>query len=685
MLMIVHADLHLDLGGFVFDDNIEVIEKKHGLPIKYNIKTQKTYNLTKDELQTIIDELADSQKAFVDEMQTFLSETMGDKGNEVSLAMYDIKLFKEKNYFPLKTAKYYREFDPEKKGLPSFKNSGFTKKLTPGANNPVILSNFLDVWSNHVNEMSTYHAFVLPLEDFMRVFNYTERDGGYDSVRAKIVSAYGKAAAEYVENLMTDLNGGARSDYYTGLFSKTFTLFKKSATYLSASVTIQQPSSIARAFAYIDPKYFATNPKTANLTAEWEEMKKYAPVAIIKEMGSFDIGVGRQSAKWITARDYDGFKEKASALVKDADYRDDVLSILPATADKIAWVYIWEAAKKKAATEQKLDGEALLIAAGKIATEAIVNTQVYDSVLTRSGIMRSKDSFTKMLTAFMAEPITTLNMGINGFIQSRRGKPKLAAKMFASVAVANVLNSILVSIVKAARDDDEDQTYGEKYLESLTGEVLDGTNILTYLPYIKDAWSLLQGYSVDRPDMTLLDRLVDGITALSSDNKTWGEKARRLAEDLSALFGIPVKNVLRDIDGLFNVTKGIIDPPDETDGAGEAMLEGLRSASPKGWYKAKKEEKKNPLIQACEDEDFTTVKALIRDEIASAEEDGKTESEAKSALRSRMTSYYKPLYIEANEARDAAEMARIRKILARSGLYGKADDVIATTKNWLKK
>ena len=679
------ADLHLDIGGFVFDDSIEVIEKKHGVTLKYNVKTQQPYALTKSELDTIINELADSQKAFVDEMQTYLSETMGDKGNEVSLAMYDIKLFKEKNYFPLKTAKYYREFDPEKKGLPSFKNSGFTKKLTPGANNPVILSNFLDVWSNHVNEMSTYHAFVLPLEDFMRVFNYTDRDGGFESVRAKIVSAYGKSAAEYVENLMTDLNGGARSDYYTGLFSKTFTLFKKSATYLSASVTIQQPSSIARAFAYIDPKYFATNPKTANLSAEWEEMKKYAPVAIIKEMGSFDIGVGRQSAKWITAREYDSFKEKASALVKDADYRDDVLSILPATADKIAWVYIWEAAKKKAATEQKVDGEALLIAAGKIATEAIVNTQVYDSVLTRSGIMRSKDSFTKMLTAFMAEPITTLNMGINGFIQSRRGKPKLAAKMFASVAVANVLNSILVSIVKAARDDDEDQTYGEKYLESLTGEVLDGTNILTYLPYIKDAWSLFQGYSVDRPDMTLLDRLIDGITALSSDNKTWVEKARRLAEDLSALFGIPVKNVLRDIDAIFNVTKGIIDPPEETDGAGEAILEGLRSASPKGWYKAKKEEKKNPLIQACEDEDFTTAKAIIRDEIANAKEDGKTESEAKSAIRSRMTSYYKPLYIEANEARDAAEMARIRKILARSGLYGKADDVIATTKNWLKK
>jgi hypothetical protein len=205
------------------------------------------------------------------------------------------------------------------------------------------------------------------------------------------------------------------------------------------------------------------------------------------------------------------------------------------------------------------------------------------------------------------------------------------------------------------------------------------------MPYIKDLWSYVQGYSVDRADLTIFEKLIDSLNGLWSDTKSGWEKVRALAESISAIFGLPVRNVLRDAEALFNVTKGIIDPPDETDGAGEAMLEGLRSASPKGWYKAKKEEKKNPLIQACEDEDFTTVKALIRDEIASAEEDGKTESEAKSALRSRMTSYYKPLYIEANEARDAAEMARIRKILARSGLYGKADDVIATTKNWLKK
>ena len=679
------ADLHLDIGGFVFDDNIEVIEKKHGVPVKYNMKTQQTYNLTKSELDTIIGELGDGQKAFVDEMQTFLSETMGDKGNEVSLAMYDIKLFNEENYFPLKTAKYYIGFDAEKKGLPNLKNSGFSKKLTPNANNPIVLSNFLDVWGNHVNEMSTYHAFVLPLEDFMRVFNYTERDGGYDSVRAKIVSTYGKAAAEYIENLMTDLNGGARSDYYTGFFGKPLALFKKSATFLSLSVIIQQPSSIARAFAYIDPKYFATNPETKNYKSEWEVLKKYAPVAIIKEMGSFDIGIGRQSTKWITAREYNGFKEKAGAIVKDSDYRDDVLSKGPAIADMVSWVYIWEAAKNKVATEQNLEGEALLEAAGKVFTETIVRTQVYDSVLSKSGIMRSKSDFAKLLTAFMAEPITTLNLTFSGLMKGIRGDRKAMAKCFASAGVATILNAILVSLVYAARDDDEDENYDEKYLESLTTEVLEGVNILTYMPYIKDLWSYVQGYSVDRADLTVFEKLIDSLNGLFSDTKSGWAKARALTESVSTIFGLPVRNVLRDAEALFNVTKGIIEPPEETDGAGAAAIKGLRSASPKimkNVYKLpEKKPTRSPIIEATESEDFSSIKDIIRDEM----ESGKTESEAKSALRSRMTSYYKPLYVEAYASGDTAEMARIRKILARSGLYGKTDDVIETAKNWLKK
>jgi hypothetical protein len=61
-----------------------------------------------------------------------------------------------------------------------------------------------------------------------------------------------------------------------------------------------------------------------------------------------------------------------------------------------------------------------------------------------------------------------------------------------------------------------------------------------------------------------------------------------------------------------------------------------------------------------------------------------TEKEAKSSLRSSMTSYWKPLYKEAYQKGDANEMQRIRYILFNSGLYGNGNEVVKTVQNWLK-
>jgi hypothetical protein len=132
----------------------------------------------------------------------------------------------------------------------------------------------------------------------------------------------------------------------------------------------------------------------------WAEVKKYAPVAVIKEMGYFDTGVGRSTVEWL----------KGNQTLKDK--MDDVLSKAPAIADELAWTHIWEAVKReiKATTNLKWGSEEFLKRAGERFTEVITNTQVYDSVLSRSGMMRSKDTGMKMATAFMAEPTTTVNM-----------------------------------------------------------------------------------------------------------------------------------------------------------------------------------------------------------------------------------------------------------------------------------
>ena len=367
------ADAHLDKGGFVFDSSIEVVKRsKLGIPVKYRVNTAHAHALSRDTLMEICKTLTDEQVKFVDEMQDYLSTVMGEKGNEVSLKMYGVKLFKEKFYFPLKSAKQFMYEQYEVAGDRKIKNSGFSKDTTPHASNPVILNNFTDVWATHVNDMAMYHAFVLPMEDFERVFNYktpTSDTMPTESVKGYLQDAYGVHPEQYIKQLMTDLNGGARIDPTAGIINKGIALFKKSAVFASLSVVIQQPSAIARAMAYIDAKYFVGKPGLK----DWDEVKKYAPVAIIKEMGYFDTNMGKSTVEFIKAKEYTGVKSKMKALVTDRQYRDEILSKAPSVADELAWCQIWNAVKKEIAETKKLQGEELLQAAGKRFTEVIVN------------------------------------------------------------------------------------------------------------------------------------------------------------------------------------------------------------------------------------------------------------------------------------------------------------------------
>ena len=570
-----HALDHLERGGIVFDETTEVtIKTKLGIPLTFNPMEATAYNISPDTLAKITGKLTKEQKAFVDEMQDYLSTTMGAKGNEVSLEMYGVKLFKEKFYFPLKSAtQFMAKAKEQQKGEVKIKNSGFSKETVRKANNPIVLTPFMDVWANHVNEMSMYHAFVLPMEDFYRVFNYktpTSDTMPTESVEMYIQNAYGKGATAYIEQLLRDLNGGARSDPTAGFINKMMGLFKKGAVFASASVVIQQPSAIARALALVDSKYFVGKKMDSKKHAElWAEVKKYAPVAIIKEMGYFDTNMGKSTADFIKAKEYGSWRDKMTALVKDGGYRDEVLSKAPAVADELAWCQIWEAVKRETMDKTSLrpGSEEFMLKAGERFTEVIVNTQVYDSVLSRSANMRSKDTGMKMATAFLAEPTTSINMIADALIQGKRGNVKYARSAIGAVIASQILNAILVSFVYAGRDDDEDETYWEKYLGSLTAEIKDSFNLFGYIPFVKDVVSIVQGYDVERSDISVISDLWKAWEQLSSDNLSVYRKVENFAGSIAQMFGLPVRNIMRDARGLYQTVESFMNGQ-HTTGAG---------------------------------------------------------------------------------------------------------------------
>ena len=554
---------HLKYGGIVFDPNTDVVKTtKHGIKVTYDLNDATAYNINDETLGDIISNLTDEQKAFADEMQDYLSTVMGSKGNEVSMEMYGIRLFREQNYFPLKSAQQFMEKARDQaKGEVKIKNSGFSKETAPKAKNPIVLSGFMDVWASHVNDMSMYHAFVLPMEDFYRIYNYktpsNNENQATEGVNQYIENAYGRAATAYIDQLLKDLNGGARTDPRADFVNKMMGKFKKGAVFASASVVIQQPSAIARATALVDAKYFI-GPKidSKRHKALWEEVKQYAPVAIIKEMGYFDTNMGKSTEDFITGREYSGIHEKAKAMVSDSNYRDEVLSRAPALADEIAWCGIWEAVKRE--TKEKHPGldtnaEPFLKLCGDRFTEVITKTQVYDSVLSRSALMRSKDTGAKMVTAFMAEPTTSLNMIVDALVQGKRGNVRYCRTAIGSVIAAQILNSILVSFVYAARDDDDDETYLEKYIGSVSGAILDGLNPLTYIPFIKDIVSVVKGYDVERADMSIVSDIMQAWENLSKDTVTPYRKVEGFAGSIANLFGLPVKNIMRDARSIYQV------------------------------------------------------------------------------------------------------------------------------------
>ena len=588
---------HLLQGGITLSANTQrEVKGPLGWTRGVKLNDATAYALTTETLQAIADSLTEDQRDFAREMQQYLSTVMGAKGNEVSMALYGIKKFNERNYWPIKSSGRFSEVvrNSQEQVGNKLKNKGMTKATVEHANNPIEISGFIDTWGNHVSDMSMYHAFTLPMEDFYRVYNWHQTGDGMGQqsvgIRQLIEQTHGKGAVSYIDTFMKDLNGGIKADPRADVTRKMLSSFKKAAVTASLSVAIQQPSAVGRAFAYIEANYF-TGGKVEGVKGvkeTWEQMKKYAPgVVVIKDMGRFSMDMGMSVQDYIMGKDSVGTWEKVINKV------DDVSGLLPEYADKVTWCAIWEAAKRKtAAMNPGLKGDALLYKAGALFSDTIQKTQVYDSVFSRSANMRSKDLLSAMTTSFMAEPTTTANMVEAAVRKLVKGDKRMGSKMLSAVATATVLNAVLASFVYAMRDKDQDKTYWEKYVASLTAEMIDSVNPLTYVPILNDINSLLLGYSVNRTDLSLASDAIDTIKGLYTTYKRfdpdWDEERKKEWEkkirdgwfnttlSMGNFLGLPLKNVYRDVSGMVNTWTN---PSRKAEMSVDTILQAMRSSA----------------------------------------------------------------------------------------------------------
>ena len=290
--------------------------------------------VTESDVSAIAETLTPEERKLADKMQRFLAKNCAAWGNEASMEMYGVRLFGEKDYWPIRVDKNTvdtRNDNPtgrnENGGFYAIKNMGMTKAVQKGASNPLMVGDIFDTFTRHVDQMSRYAAYLVPVTDMMRWYNY--RGGEYGtSVKRSVERAFGTKGKQYIEQFVKDINGATVRDYSSGIWEKTSRNAKVAAVGANLRVFVQQPTAYARAAAEMSPKFLAAGLAGKPMISE---AKQYCPIALWKSWGFFDVNTGRSMRRMIVG--------DATFMEKSRERG----TWLAGKADEVTWGYLFKA------------------------------------------------------------------------------------------------------------------------------------------------------------------------------------------------------------------------------------------------------------------------------------------------------------------------------------------------------
>ena len=578
--------------GHLFGGGIRITDiETRGKLRKKAIKQDEHYKMDGQMLGRLLGQLTPEQIAVADKLQKYMTEQGSKWGNEVTMQRFGYRGFTEKIYYPIETDsqdRLSRAGGGTEGRLYRLQNISAVKPLVQNANNAIMLRGIFDVFSNHMADMAKYNALVIPIVDAQKWYNYKDsakNETGQVNTRTvqrAMTKAYGQSANRYVVQFLKDLNGvkesGARGEAFA---DKMISNYKRAAVAANLRVALLQPTAYVRAAAVLDYKYlakaFGDRTGTRQATAE---MLEHSGIALWKDMGFFDTDVGRSIR--------DQIKGKGSKL-------EDLVDKSMAAAelgDKVTWARLWRACKLEAQEKQGLSGDELIKATARRFRDVIYQTQVIDSTMTRSHMMRSSSTFSKMFTSFMSEPTVSYNLIMEGTRQILKDKKamglktaigrnwKTAGRAYQAYVVSALAAAVVESLADALRDDDDD-TLWEKLWNAfggLHGNLASDLNPMNKLPYMRDVFSALDGYDNGRMDTEGLAnakkaydilmesyRLATGQQDKATSTTYYGNmttygKVYQTFRAVSMLSGLPLSAATREVITAWNNTVGSVWP-----------------------------------------------------------------------------------------------------------------------------
>lgn len=689
---------HLEGKGFIVPD-LKLMRKGKGQDaISKGQELNKTF--LKDILQ-LEDGLDAWAKDYMHTASEFFNGMARNAINEATVQTKHRRMAVTKDYVPYEVDKrtVVKDIDGVKFDA-TIEGDGMLKSVVAGAQNPLIIRGLNTIIENHIERVGRIYGLAVPIRNFNKAYNAKSQKGQGMSMKEAIDRAWPAADTKLIEQAITDLQTSREraTDDISKLMRKAEGKFVEATLLSNISVTIKQAASYSTAGLYLSQKalfpYQATIAKlfaadnSAFAKKLFAEIDEHTPMHYMRRKG-----MSMEEAATIA--------QDNSKVVRWMDKK------LPDVANPLKWIQnmdvattaaIWLATKRQVELDGvKQSDPTYWSRVTELYEKVISETQpMYDS-LHRPEVQKNTNEVLRGLMMFRTQPLQ--NAGIlydaagelaqakkNGYpeqIKAANRKFRMAVgSQVASLAVFATMTLLAYAVrnrLGRYRDDEEELTVVSIMKRVLGDMAVNGAQLIAPIGGGLIAGGIEKvitgssyGGTLSIPTLdaindwvSQMDRVRQDIVKLSEDEEAdIVTDSVDFAMDTAGVLGIPAKNA-------FGILRGIVG--NITDLTGHELS-----------WATDKPDPSMAIVKACfENGHMEKGREVIDQVIQSKMDAGKEEKEARSAVRSSLTAYYKKLYLKAYKRKNNEEMKRIRLILQGSRMYD--DNAADVAAGWVKK
>lgn len=568
-----HSRPGLAQNGFAFFDTDGKKVRVNGFALDVKDITEAEIDKRSEEQIALIDsKLTDTDRQYIKILEKAYNEDARRLKAERDIQRLGFTNAGMGYYYPIRRGNIAKNVDSSEymAELDRVSNSSFNKNTVKGARQELYIENADVVFRRHVRAVTQYSYLSPAIEAYNRLYNLDV--GGNPnhpiSVATESANTWDKGNA-YFKKLIADIQGipavsEKDTEFFTKKLSELRSGYAKYQLGANPKVWLTQLSSLFASTSRLDPDSIA---RGASISAEG--LDEYCSLAKLRN--SENTAAIAQAV----------LDTRGKKVASGIDRLSDLLMAPIGKMDRFVVGRLFAASQAQIEKNggAKVGTEENKIAAGKLLTEVILETQQNSIATERSAAMRSGNELLKTATMFSADSMKVTGRVLDKFGESLTLKARIKAetdadkvkalterldtvnKQFGKSMGAMVGSAVYMACVAQLfrhiynKDKDEDKTTAEIMMADVMGNMIGG------LPLFRDAYTkLVEGYDVSNYTYSAINDILDSVSNLANiagdifNGEAGAEEKNRairnLINSLGQISGLPTRNAYNVIFGL---------------------------------------------------------------------------------------------------------------------------------------